>query len=74
LPISVKEIGVVWNRTDSAPHFSSKLDGIRTFGCIPPDESVFEASVKGKSIFEIDKTSPAYSAVCKMVVRIGSCE
>ena len=74
LPISVKEIGVVWNRTDSAPDFGSKLDSIETFGCIPPDESVFEASVKGKSIFEIDETSPAYSAVCKMVVRIRSCE
>ncbi len=74
LPISVKEIGVVWNRSDSAPDFGSKLDGIETFGCIPPDESVFEASVKGKSIFEIDETSPAYLAVCKMIVRIGSCE
>jgi CO dehydrogenase maturation factor len=67
LPISVKDIGVLWNRTESEPDFGSKLDGIETLGCVPPDDSVVEASVKGKSIFEIDKNTPAYSAICKIL-------
>jgi len=64
LRISVKDIGVVWNKSESAPDDEAGVPGIATLGCIPPDESVFEASVKGKNIFEIDQSSPAYSAVC----------
>jgi len=85
LPISVKDIGVVWNKTaDSGQRIADSngveligkeklnakcytLNAVETFGCIPPDESVFEASVKGKSIFEIDENTPAYSAMCKIL-------
>ena len=64
LRISVKDIGVVWNKSESAPDDGTGVQGIATFGCIPTDKSVFEASVKGKTIFEIDQSSAAYSAVC----------
>ena len=67
LSIAVKEKGVVWNRTDSPPERKSELDGVKTFGCVPADESVLEASMAGKSIFDLDADSPAYLAVCKIL-------
>ena len=67
LAIAVKEKGVVWNRTDSPPEKASELEGAKTFGCVPADESVLEASMAGKSIFDLDADSPAYSAVCKIL-------
>jgi len=67
LEIAVKEKGVVWNRTNSPPEKASDLGGVETFGCVPADESVLEASMAGKSIFDLNPASPAYSAVCKIV-------
>ncbi|MHC4395126.1 MAG: ATP-binding protein [Planctomycetota bacterium] len=63
LPISVKKIGIIWNRTDSA----KELDEIEIFGCIPYDKAVFEASMQGKTIFDIEQDSPAFSAVRKIL-------
>jgi len=67
LPITVKDIGIVWNRTDSAPEHDSQANGMQTFGCVPADQSVLQASMKGKSIFELDADSPALSAVCEIL-------
>jgi CO dehydrogenase maturation factor len=63
LPISVKRTGVIWNRAENA----KELNGIETFGCIPFDESVFNASMQGKTIFDLEKNSPAFSAVKKLL-------
>jgi len=63
LPITVKDIGIVWNRTDAAPEQDSQANGMQTFGCVPADQSVLQTSMKGKSIFELDADSPALSAV-----------
>jgi len=63
LPISVKEIGVIWNRAESA----KELDGIENFGCVPYDEAVFDSSMQGKTVFDIEKDSPAFSAVRKIL-------
>jgi CO dehydrogenase maturation factor len=63
LPISVKEIGVIWNRTES----SKKLEEIETFGCIPDDKSIFDASMQGKTIFDLEENSTALSAVRKIL-------
>jgi CO dehydrogenase maturation factor len=63
LPITVKDIGIVWNRTDAAPEQDSQANGMQTFGCVPADQSVLQASMKGKNIFELDADSPALSAV-----------
>jgi CO dehydrogenase maturation factor len=63
LPISVKQIGVIWNRSESI----KELDGIETFGCVPYDEAVFEASMQGKTIFGLKENNPAISAVRKIV-------
>jgi CO dehydrogenase maturation factor len=59
LPISVKEIGIIWNRTDS----SKKVDEIDIFGFIPNDETIFKASMQGKTIFDTEENSAALSAV-----------
>jgi CO dehydrogenase maturation factor len=67
LSIAVEEKGVVWNRTDSPPERESKLDGVKTFGCVPTDESVLEASMSGRNIFDLNADSPAFSAVCKIL-------
>jgi CO dehydrogenase maturation factor len=63
LPISVKKIGVIWNRTESA----KDINGIETFGCVPFDKAVFDASMQGKSVFDLEENSPAFSAVKKML-------
>ncbi|MHC4744206.1 MAG: ATP-binding protein [Planctomycetota bacterium] len=67
LEIVVKEKGIVWNRSDSPPERASSLEGIETFGCVPSDQAVFDASMKGESIRSLDASSPAYSAVCKIL-------
>ena len=67
LPIVVKETGVVWNRTNIAPGGESELPDINTLGCIPEDGAVFDASVQGKTIFDLEQDSPALSAVREIV-------
>jgi CO dehydrogenase maturation factor len=63
LPISVKEIGIIWNRTDS----SKKVDEIDIFGYIPNDETISNASMQGKTIFDLEENSAALSAVRKIL-------
>jgi len=55
LPISVKEIAVIWNRAKT----TKQLPGIENLGCIPYDKAMFNASLQGKTIFELDEDSPA---------------
>jgi CO dehydrogenase maturation factor len=63
LPISVKKIGVIWNRAETAKN----LDGIETLGCVPFDKTVFDASMQGKTVFDLKEDSPAFSAVKKIL-------
>ncbi|MHC4708375.1 MAG: ATP-binding protein [Planctomycetota bacterium] len=65
LPISVKNIGVIWNRTDGGKQAS----GINTFGCVPYDKAVLDASTRGESIFSIEQQSPALLAVSNILER-----
>jgi CO dehydrogenase maturation factor len=68
LPISVKEIGIIWNRTEHA----ESLEGVKTLGCVPYDKDVFEASMEGKTIFDIEQDNSALSAVQKILeVNLG---
>jgi len=59
LPISVKEIGVIWNRAESR----KKVDEIESFGYIPNDESILEASMQGQTIFDLEENNTALLAV-----------
>jgi len=63
LPISVKDAGVIWNRTDSG----NGLSGIETFGSVPYDNTVFDASIQGKTIFDLEQNSPAFVALHKIL-------
>jgi CO dehydrogenase maturation factor len=63
LPIRAGEIGVIWNRAQS----SKKVDEIETFGYIPHDKSIFDASMQGQTIFDLEENSAALSAVRKIL-------
>jgi CO dehydrogenase maturation factor len=65
LPISVKQIGVIWNRSEIVKH----LDGIESFGCIPYDKLLFDASMQSKTIFDLEENSPAFLAMRKILER-----
>ncbi len=59
LPISVKQIGVIWNKSDAA----KELEDIETLGCIPYDKNLFDASIQGKTVFDIDADNSAFLAL-----------
>jgi len=63
LPINVKEIGIIWNKTKTPPD----IDGINVLGCIPVDEAIFRASMKGSNVFELEPDNPALLAVRKII-------
>jgi len=63
LPISVKEIGIIWNRADT----TQALDEIETFGCVPYDKAVFDAAMNGKTIFDIRDSCPALLAISEVL-------
>jgi len=62
LRIAVKNIGVVWNRTDS----DKKLDGMEILGHIPYDEAVLEASMQGGTVFDLGEDNPAFAAASRI--------
>ncbi|HIJ72335.1 MAG TPA: AAA family ATPase [Planctomycetes bacterium] len=59
LPISIKQIGVLWNKVQSP----QQLDTIENLGFIPYDESLYETLNRGKTVFDIQEDSPAFSAI-----------
>lgn len=70
LPILVKEIAVIWNNklpiVDSRlsiENRKSKIENIETLGSVPFDQSVFDASMQGRTVFELEENSPAFLAV-----------
>jgi CO dehydrogenase maturation factor len=69
LPISVKQIGVIWNKSESMEQGVGIERDIETFGSIPYDKAVFEASMQGKTIFDLEENSPALLAVRKIIDR-----
>lgn len=69
LPVSVKEIGVVWNRVEKNSNSETRLEGIETFGYVPADPAVFNASMKGKTVFDLEDNTPALLAVSEILER-----
>jgi CO dehydrogenase maturation factor len=63
LPIDIKRMGVVWNRTDKA----DTVDGIANLGCIPYDQALVDASMQGRTVFELDADNPSSVAVRTML-------
>ena len=63
LPISIKEIGVIWNKANE----SATRDGVNTFGFVPYDESILQNAMQNKTVFDLDENSPALSAMRKIL-------
>lgn len=63
LPIVVRKTGIIWNKTQEEP----RLGDAEILGSIPYDESVAQAAADGKTIFDLDRKSPAFSAVQKII-------
>ena len=59
LSIVVKQIGVIWNRAESR----KELNEIDILGHVPYDKAVFDNSMQHKTIFDLEKNSPAFLAV-----------
>jgi CO dehydrogenase maturation factor len=66
LPISVQNIGVIWNRADNAES-NRKLENIEAFGCVPYDKAILDVSMKGKTVFDIELNSPAFLSVLEII-------
>jgi len=65
LPISVKEIGVIYNRVQNCQlPINCQLE---SFGCVPYDQAVFDASMQGKTVFDLEENSPSLLAVRKIL-------
>lgn len=62
LPIVLKQTGIIWNRAES----DKQIEGIDSFGHIPYDKSVFDASMHNKTVFDLANDSPAFTAVQKI--------
>ena len=67
LPIGVKQIGVIWNKVADQDAQDYSVNEVETFGHIPSDAAVFDNSVRGKTIFDLGKDNPAYSAIDKIL-------
>jgi len=65
LPINIKEIGVIWNKTDTPP----EINGINVLGCVPVDEAIFRASMKGGAVFDLPDDNSALLAIQKIIER-----
>jgi CO dehydrogenase maturation factor len=67
LPIGVKQIGVIWNKVAGQDAQDYSVSEVETLGHIPSDMAVFNNSVRGKTVFDLDKDNLAYSAIDKML-------
>jgi CO dehydrogenase maturation factor len=73
LPITVKQIGVIWNNklpiADcrlTIENRKSEIGNIDIFGNIPYDQAIFDDSMQGKSIFDLEGDNPAFMTVKKI--------
>ncbi len=67
LPITINEVGIIWNRVDKEPDI--KVDGVEVLGNVPYDESVFDIAMAGKTVFDLEADSIALAAVQKILQR-----
>ena len=52
LPISVKQIGVIWNKVADQDAQDYSVNEVETFGHIPSDAAVFEKKIQSKKIYQ----------------------
>lgn len=71
LPIGVRQIGVIWNNVADTGHVGQEIgNAVETFGHIPYDTAVFDSSIQGKTVFDLEENSPAFEAVRNMTEHI----
>ena len=66
LPIGVKRTGVIWNKVPDKSDSDARdylVDTVETLGHVPSDMDVFNNAAQGKTVFELAKDNPAYSAM-----------
>jgi CO dehydrogenase maturation factor len=67
LPIAVKEIGILWTKTNGEV---PSLPEVRTLARVPEDALVLEASKRGTDVFALADDSPALQTVRTIVTKI----
>lgn len=63
LPITVKRTGIIWNRSDG----TKRVDNIESLGHIPFDQALQDASMSGKTMFDLEADTPAFTAVSNIL-------
>ena len=67
LPINIAKIGLIWNKTKK--DVDLKVEGVEVLGCVPYDDDVYDLSVEGKDIFELDEDNAALTAVRNIIYK-----
>ncbi len=70
LPIVVRKIGVLWNKTECDYPQTDAKEAPDVLACVPEDAAVLEASRRGADVFALPGESPAFQAVRAMVERV----
>ena len=77
LPVSIKKIGIIWNNTaplsrrppddENLNAIRSTLNAVEILGCVPFDQSVYDASMQSKTVFDVEDNSRALLAAQKIL-------
>jgi len=71
LPIGVGRIGVTWNNVTDTESVEQEIGNVvETFGHIPYDTAVFDGSMQGTTVFDLEQSNPALEAVRNMLEHI----
>jgi CO dehydrogenase maturation factor len=63
LPITVKEIDVLWNKTHTHSENKQLPTGVQILGSVPENKDVLAASMKNKTVLDLGEHNAALSAV-----------
>jgi CO dehydrogenase maturation factor len=63
LPITVKEIDVLWNKTYTHSENKQLPTGVQILGSVPENKDVLAASMKNKTVLDLGEDNAALSAV-----------
>ena len=63
LPVSVRHRALLWSKVGPGVKPENAGKDVPVIGCVPYDEAVYEASLRGGTVWELDAQGPAFSAV-----------
>jgi CO dehydrogenase maturation factor len=70
LPIVVREIGVLWNKTECDYPREEGAEPVDVLARVPEDTAVLKAARRGESVFTLPDDSPAFQIVRGMVEHV----